>query len=131
MSDKLDSPSGQGRVAGAGLGTGYIGALSLIPESHHWLRDLLVLAAPILTVVTAVIWIFVVDWAMKKALKWHLTGAIRDAEEIRNELQADGSSLPQDIENAKQAVNNLKRLRVDAITQSVAAIRAKLKELRQ
>ena len=130
MSDRVESPKKQGSIAGAGIGTGYIGVLSLIPDNHHWLRDLLTLAAPALTIGASVLWVFGSAWAMKKMVNWHLRGAIKDAEEILADLESDSKATEEDRTNARGAVSDLKRLRVDALTQSVADVRARLTELR-
>ena len=130
MSDHESSPRQQGNIAGAGIGTGYVGILTGLPESLHWLRDALVLLAPIITICTSVAWIFLAAWAMKKMVNWNLTQAISEATAICDDICNDPNSSDVDKSNAQQAVGDLKRIKLDAVKQSVSDVRARLTQIR-
>jgi hypothetical protein len=115
--------------AGAGAGTGFIGLVSQLPESLHWLRDLLVFAAPSLTVAFAVAWVFISAYAMKRIRHYQLSGAITEAEKICDSICNDPKSSRTDKSNAKQSVADLKRLQMDALQEHVSDVQARLKKM--
>lgn len=130
MSDLASPKKGEAGFVGFGAGTGYLGLLSMLPASYHWLKDLLVFVAPALTIIFGFVWLVAADWVSRTVLDWQLDAALRKGCKIRDDILTDSNSTPTDKKNAKDAVAALKRLQLEAIHEGVAEVRAKLRNLR-
>lgn len=130
MSDLTSPKKGEAGVAGFGAGTGYLGLLSNIPESHHWLRDILVFLAPALTIVFGFVWLLLADWVSRKVLDWQLSAALKKMCAVRDAIEQDPKSTTAAKRNAQTAVEAFRQLQIEAIHEGVAEVRAKLRNLR-
>jgi hypothetical protein len=92
------------------------------------MHDALLLAAPAVTIATSYFWILVASWVTTTTNRWQIEGAIRETEQILGLYEQDGSCTPSEIANARDALVNLRKMRIDLIQGKVAEIQASMKK---
>jgi hypothetical protein len=100
-----------------------------LPDDLDRLRHVLVLAAPLVTIVSAVLWILLSSWAMKKVNMWHVSAAIAEAQGMVDDCNKHGTCTVEEMQNLQNALVALRAIKLDVITGNVTDVRARLKEI--
>ena len=93
------------------------------------LRHILVLAAPLVTILSAVLWILFTSWTMKKINMWHVEAAIKEAMGMVQDCEKHGTCTPAEMQNLQNALVALREIKLDVITGNITDVRARLKEI--
>lgn len=126
MAGKSRAPT-EGRLAGAGAGTGLIGVIAFIPDTYAQLKQFLTFLAPTATVMVGWSWVVirtrVTSWISDRELE----AAVLKAIKLRDQICSDPSSTEKEKESAIKAVADLKALQLAALREHYERVKADLR----
>lgn len=118
-------------VAGAGLGTGIIGLAAHLPTSLDPYKELIVYAAPAISVGGRILYIIASSYVSYVVTKFNIDRALKETIRVRDRIMSDQKSSEEHKKLAQDTVEQMEKLKLEMLSADMEHVTARLKELKE